>query len=336
MRNVNSIFLKFVFFLFLVLHKNDVDAKKTKLTWVNGIAYGLHHMEVEKHGISKYFGGKEVDYCHNPTSMSNDEDILGYYTDLTQAGTQKLGRMTSEVNKLVEHLRASIAEVGRDGRVIHIAHSQGALVTALASKLLTPLEMSQMEVIAFGGAAAIRRTPQTPFHRVMNYYSVNDPLLLVVPSAAQALRSGIVGSQEEFCFLAPRIGDPVQDHALLAPTYAQALAWEGQRYQQEYFSLAYRMSQSMHVLLWTLWQQLFVVIQTWIRRFVQSIFLPMYFTLRNIWNDSGLNERLIQPFVTCLAYLYLLLQRFFVVKDRFSVKNMSSGDIATATSMQPQ
>lgn len=124
--------------------------------------------------------------------------------------------------------------------VIHIAHSQGALVTALATRQLSAVEMSHIEVIAFGGAAALRRTSDTPFRRCINYYSVNDPLLFVVPSAEHALRSGFVGD-DEFCFLAPRVGDPVADHHLLAPTYAQALSWEGQRYQQLYRSYLVRL-----------------------------------------------------------------------------------------------
>jgi len=52
--------------------------------------------------ISELFGGKEVLFCHNPTSMVNEEDMAGYLGDLTQAGTQKFGRITEEVNALVE------------------------------------------------------------------------------------------------------------------------------------------------------------------------------------------------------------------------------------------
>lgn len=138
--------------------------------------------------------------------------------------------------------------MGKKGRVIHIAHSQGALLTALASRQLSVLEMNRIEVIAFGGAAALRRTPQTPFHRCVNYYSVNDPLLFVVPEAEQALRSGYV-VDEEFCFLAPKDGDPIRDHHLLGPTYIQALSWEGRKYQQTYHSIAYRVVQMIFALL---------------------------------------------------------------------------------------
>uniref|UniRef100_A0A7S1VP71 Uncharacterized protein n=1 Tax=Grammatophora oceanica TaxID=210454 RepID=A0A7S1VP71_9STRA len=186
--------------------------------------------------------------------MSSEDDKYGYVTDLAQAGTQKLGRTTEEVNALVKHLKEAVASVGKNGRVIHIAHSQGALLTSLAARELTPLEMNQIEVLAFGGAAALRKTVQTPWRRVVNYYSVNDPLLLVVPQAAQALRQGyFVGASgdsgddfsSEFCFLAPRIGDPIQDHNLLGATYGQALAWEGQRFQSQYQSLVYRVGRTV-------------------------------------------------------------------------------------------
>ena len=75
--------------------------------------------------------------------------------------------------------------VGPKGRVIHIAHSQGALITSLAVKRLTQEEMKQIEVICFGGAEALECSDQFPFARCINYYSVNDPLLFVVPNAAK-------------------------------------------------------------------------------------------------------------------------------------------------------
>lgn len=230
---------RFSVIILLVLQKPVTAVRKTRLTWSNGIGYQEHHMHRGQRKISKIFGGKSVLFFHNPTSMANEDDMFGKLADLTQAGSQKLGRITQEVNELVRHLKEAVASVGKNGLVIHVAHSQGVLLTSLAAKQLTPLEMNQIEILAFGGAAAIRKTNETPFHRCINYYSVNDPLLFVVPSAAQALRSGLV-VDEEFCFLAPRSGDPIQDHGLLGPTYIKALSWEGIRFQQQYQSLAYR------------------------------------------------------------------------------------------------
>lgn len=281
--------------------------RKTRLTWVNGIAYNLQHMQAGQKELSKLFGGKQVEFCHNPTGMRHGGDTFGYVADLAQAGTQKLGRKTEEVTALVKHLKDAVHAVGRRGRVIHIAHSQGALVTLLATNQLTPLEMNQMEVICFGGAAVLRKTPATPFSRVVNYYSINDPLLLVVPQAAQALRSGFAAAgreNDEFCFLAPRIGDPIQDHNLLGPTYLQALIWEGQRFQNQYQSLVYQsvlrplwintatganvISQGLHELL---------------KRIIRSIVIPILFLWACLWRVLD------QPARVCLALLVAWIEQ---------------------------
>jgi len=145
--------------------------------------------------------------------------------------------------------------VGPKGKVIHIAHSQGALITNLAAKNLTKAEMSQVEVLCFGGAASIHRSNERPFARCVNYYSVNDPLLLVVPGASKALRTGVWGmgsgsssgsglasmldplTEPEFVFLTPRGNNPIIDHGLLGPTYVDALRWEGRRYQSLYLPI---------------------------------------------------------------------------------------------------
>eukprot|EP00536_Pseudo-nitzschia_multiseries_P014266 jgi/Psemu1/310764/fgenesh1_kg.679_\ len=187
--------------------------------------------------------------------MVDEQDTRGYFSDLTQAGQQKyLGRITDEVNGLVKHLREAVRSIEgkQGGTVVHIAHSQGALVTWLAAKQLTPLEMNCIEVISFGGATPVCSTPETPFRRCVNYYSVNDPLLFLNPNAETALRSGFhrhhrihhnhnangqtEEMEDEFCFLAPRVGDPIADHMLLGPTYASALEWEGRRFVRRYQS----------------------------------------------------------------------------------------------------
>ena len=55
----------------------------------------------------------------------------------------------------IRHLKEAIKKVGPKGRVIHIAHSQGTLITSLAAKRLMKQEMSQMEAICFGGTEAL-------------------------------------------------------------------------------------------------------------------------------------------------------------------------------------
>jgi len=74
---------------------------RTRITWVNGIGYNEKHMEVEGGKISRLFGAS-IDYCFNPSAMIADDDMVGYLNDLRQAGTQKLGRITMEVDALVK------------------------------------------------------------------------------------------------------------------------------------------------------------------------------------------------------------------------------------------
>lgn len=198
------------------------------------------------------------------------------------------------------HLKEAVASVGTKGRVVHIAHSQGALLTFLAAKQLTPLEMSQIEVIAFGGAAAIRKSPQTPFVRCVNYYSINDPLLWVVPQAAQALKSGFVGD-EEFCFLTPRIGDPIRDHNLLGPTYKTALAWEGQRFQREYLPILYRILRPTLLALLALQ----VIASEKLKAIFVVLLRPIIRVALILW--QWLDSKIVQPTGVVLAAIVLVL-----------------------------
>ena len=228
---------------------NKLFPRRTKLTWVNGIAHLPEHMVDPTYVISTVFGKVDVDYCHNPSSMTSESDYIGFVKDGLQASTHQLGRITPEVESLVEHLRVALDEVGKSGRVIHIAHSQGSVITWLAAKRLKAEECRRIEVISFGGAATIT-TSEFPFARCINYYAVNDPILNVVPSAVKALKSGFSfggGLEQEIIFLASRTGDPMTDHGLLNPTYLEALIWEGQRYQSLYLSPLGKMVDSAFV-----------------------------------------------------------------------------------------
>ena len=239
--------------------------RKTKITWVNGIAHRPEDMLDPTLVISTAFGNARVDYCHNPSSMTSDADYVGFMRDAFEARTNQMGRITPEVDALVGHIRRALACVGGTGRVIHISHSQGSAITWLAAKRLTDDERSRIEIITFGGAATIGTSEFPTFARCINYYAISDPILNVVPSAVKALNSGFsFGSrveEQEIIFLASRTGDPVTDHGLLNPTYLDALLWEGRRYQSLY----------MHVPLW--YQLLYgtLVSPVWFSNFAYEI-----------------------------------------------------------------
>lgn len=218
-------------------------------------------------------------------------------------------------------MKEAIQAVGKSGVVIHLAHSQGALITALAAKRLTAEEISHIECICFGGAAAITRDEFPAFRRIVNYYSVNDPLLFVVPAAAKKLQSGIfttpstttttptntknncpIQEEEEFVFLTPRSGNPALDHSLFGPTYGEVVAWEGQRFQNRYQHFIVRSSRPLLLHM----QQLVITIALFLMNY---IFRPIYSYIRNRLHAAShllLND-LIEPFVKIVAFLWQLL-----------------------------
>ncbi len=215
-------------------------------------------------------------------------------------------------------MKEAIQSVGTRGVVIHLAHSQGALITALAAKQLTSEEISHIECICFGGAAAITRDEFPSFRRIVNYYSVNDPLLFVVPAAAKKLQSGIfsasstttatntnnnchIEDEEEFVFLTPRSGNPALDHSLFGPTYGEVVAWEGQRFQNRYQHFLIRSSRPLLLHL----QQLFITIAFFLMNF---IFLPVCTYIRSKLNAGSqlLQNDLLQPLVKIMAFLWQL------------------------------
>lgn len=200
-------------------------------------------------------------------------------------------------------MKQAVASVGPHGRVIHIAHSQGALITFLASKSLTKSEMAQMEVICFGGAEAIQSSNDFPFARCVNYYSINDPLLFVVASADKALRSGFFGveGEPEFVFLTPREGDPVKDHGLLGPTYREALAWEGKRYQKLYLPVWYPVVQSCVLYSQSFHDHLSKLCRFIVQMLLSKIILPMIAFVMHA--NQLIYDRIIVPRIKALVQL---------------------------------
>mmetsp|Transcript_28240 Transcript_28240/g.37654 ORF Transcript_28240/g.37654 Transcript_28240/m.37654 type:complete len:499 (+) Transcript_28240:125-1621(+) len=334
--------------LFVKIKPSDASIlrRPTVVTWVNGVGFSVEHMVDATPIISKLFGGEEVEFCHNPTAMTSDDDYMGYIGDMTQAGTQKLGRITGEVDALVSHLRDALKKVGSYGRVVHIAHSQGALITYLAAKRLSPSELSRIEVVSFGGAAALCRSERN-FARCVNYYSINDPLLFVVPSAVKALRSGFltpggysgklvnsssgssamgarlteeIDMEPEFVFLSPRAGDPAIDHSLLGPTYGEALAWEGRRYQSKYQPVLYRVGKQALVEMVATWHSLLIRIHNVMMTVLRKMLLPFIsFVMETnakikhtvVILASPIFRRIILPFIS------------FVMETNAKIKNMA-------------
>jgi hypothetical protein len=64
------------------------------------------------------------------------------------------------------------------GRILHIAHSGGAIITYLAAKYhLSSEERSKIDVVTLGAGRSLTRKYFSG--KVINYYTRNDPCLLI-------------------------------------------------------------------------------------------------------------------------------------------------------------
>jgi len=147
------------------------------ISWINGINNTEGDVKQTSQHLSAAFGGREVRSFWNPTA--------GTYADLLKTANMRLGRGNTkqwpEVDGLACHLRKCLQE---GGHLVHLAHSQGAIVTHLAAKQLTSAEKSRIDVLTFGAAQSIDTS--AGFRRVVNFYAMNDPVLYLDVNAARA------------------------------------------------------------------------------------------------------------------------------------------------------
>ena len=159
-----------------------VEIPKTVVTFINGI----YHSEEDWRRIAKMledFFEVEVLPLYNPTT--------GWWVgDATRAGYE-LVRSPADARmayNLTNHLRMALEVVGPKGRVLHIAHSGGAILTYLSAKFhLTAAERQRIDVITMGAGRSITRK-YFPGGRVVNYYANNDPCLFVENRAKTLLK----------------------------------------------------------------------------------------------------------------------------------------------------
>ncbi|CAN0229874.1 unnamed protein product, partial [Ectocarpus sp. 12 AP-2014] len=196
------------------------------ITYINGIFHSVPEWESITQQLQALFG-HEVRSFYNPSS--------GWWiTDASKAGYHMLRKPANHTiaQALGDHLAQAVEDVGR-GRVLHIAHSGGALITYLAAQHhLTRRQRDKIDVVTFGGARSITRKYFSG--RVVNYYARNDPLVKLDRRAAELMKLTNNTKFQEinekhnttFVFLEGRARQFVLDHSLEGPTYQHALMKE--------------------------------------------------------------------------------------------------------------
>eukprot|EP01031_Cornospumella_fuschlensis_P033359 gene33360-40352_t len=203
------------------------------ITFVNGIYHSIDDWRNISADISELFGA-EVRPFYNPSSGV-------WVKDATRAGIDLVMRPSDQelAKGLANHLRSALSDIEPKGRVLHLAHSGGAILTYLAAKHhLTTQETSRIDIVTFGAGKSITRKYFKG--RVYNYYARNDPLTIVDKRTNQLIKRARNSTYHEirdhkhnttFVFLAPQANHPIVDHSMLGPTYRYAMALEAEQFK---------------------------------------------------------------------------------------------------------
>ena len=215
--------------------------KRMVVSFVNGIYHTESEWQEICDELKVLFNQQEIRPFYNPSSGFWMRDALGAGYELVRRPNDLL-----TARNLAAHLRSALKEVGPNGRVLHLAHSGGAILTYLAAKYhLSAAETDRIDVTTFGGGRSI--TQKYFKGRIVNYYARNDPLVLLDRRAGQLVKRvpGLPSDKANittyppcevkdrkhntsFVFLRGVANNPIFDHSMTGPTYLGALKLEAE------------------------------------------------------------------------------------------------------------
>lgn len=202
---------------------NGEVSDKVRVTLINGILNRYQaHME-NANEVSKLHGGENVHYIFHATG--------GWTWDMLNCVLAKFGVVTTYSRRLAQKWKILIQEMGGTeggGKIVHYAHSLGAVDTACARNLLTPEEQKMIYVYTFGSPKMI---DEKGYGGAQNYASWRDGVTwYAVYGYAKSLMTG----RGSFQFVGSPMGIPLIDHGFLGHGYYPILHHLGTQFQQEY------------------------------------------------------------------------------------------------------
>lgn len=183
---------------------NNDDTTQPMNTTGNGIHTTKDDLTDRANAMSKILGGQKVCYAYNASH--------GFTTDILEWLGQRLGFPTNSAQKLADCIREEWA-VNPGRRICLWLHSQGGEIGAFLKKMLTPEELSLIEVNTFGSANLFEKGH---FAKVTHYVSTRDwvPLL---GNPIQYLKA-CLGARSDVTFL-KAINSNFFDHSYEGDTY---------------------------------------------------------------------------------------------------------------------
>lgn len=141
----------------------DFTVPGRRLIIVNGMLCSLEETRARAKAISDSLGGEKVFVCYNATH--------GWSMDLAEVFLEKIGFKTSPGEKLAKLARQCVKDVGPEGDVWIMGHSQATEITWGLTNKLRQDELKTITTFGFGGARII---PRGYFKKSYNYVSEAD------------------------------------------------------------------------------------------------------------------------------------------------------------------
>ncbi len=234
----------------LISRKYPSSPSSSNSTMLISYVNGIYHTKEDWRRISgkiETIFSTEVSPFYNPST--------GWWVrDITNAGYSLVLRPHDLYlsKQLAEHLKSALRKVGEYGRVLHIAHSGGAILTYLAAKHhLSRIETNRIDVITFGAGKSI--TNKYFKGRVCNYYTRNDPLIFMDSRAIRLFQRSFLRSSlhsrfysrqgrlieirdekhgTPFIFIDPHSRNPLNDHSIEGEAYQLGLRIEADVFKE--------------------------------------------------------------------------------------------------------
>lgn len=207
---------------FDVIGEGEVS-DKVRITLINGILTREQgHLE-NANELSRLHGGANIHYVFHATG--------GWTWDMFNCVAAKIGITTAYAECLASKWKALIEEmggVGCGGRIIHYAHSLGAVDTWNALAIMTPEEAQMIDVVTLGSPKMI---DDICCRSAQNYGAWRDGVTWFAMYGYLKCRLTGKGS---YAFVGSIFGLPCIDHALFGYGYYPILLHLGTQFQQDY------------------------------------------------------------------------------------------------------
>lgn len=204
---------------------------KVRVSFINGILTDYVSLTETLQGISHSHGGVNVHYVYRPTK--------GWAWDILRSFLVKFGYVSPEAKLLANEWKSMIQEMGGvdgSGKIIHYAHSIGAIETLRALSLLTEEEQRMITVYTFGSPSVKQENMHSS---IQHFVSVRDGVSML---DIFAYIGACQGKVENVTFMGSFFGLPFVDHLFGSATYSDLWKAMGKTFVEWYGSCEGRLN----------------------------------------------------------------------------------------------